>query len=497
MAANHSQTKQFVPDVELEMIAVEKSIQMFNGKKTTVYSYEYEPVKGSEDHLHSLSNSYLGPIIKVKQNQKIRITFKNRLPRKSIIHWHGLHVPPNMDGHPVHAINNQEQYVYEFEVTNRPGTYWFHPHPDKITGPQVYYGLAGLFIVEDENSDLPSAEYDMPLIIQDRRFDLDNQLTYLEENSMSQMHGFLGNEILINGSIKKGKDVQKASYRFRILNGSNSRIYKLSWDDGEDIKVIGTDAGLLESPVARPYLMVAPGERVEIWKSFNNHKTGDRVTLKSLTFDDGSNMGMGNGMMENRNQIMMQSNEYPNGIEFDLYTFTVNAQQGPNKKLPSHFSSIDSISPDDAINRNNPRKFRFYNEHMNWVINGKTFEMLEVADWEQVSLNTTEIWQFINGNGKQRGMGMMQNMMQMPHPVHLHGLSFQIIERDVSEVNAESWQTMKNGFVDEGWQDTFLLLPGMKVRIIMRFLDYKGKYIYHCHNLEHEDMGMMRNFEIL
>jgi FtsP/CotA-like multicopper oxidase with cupredoxin domain len=134
---------------------------------------------------------------------------------------------------------------------------------------------------------------------------------------------------------------------------------------------------------------------------------------------------------------------------------------------------------------------------MNWVINGKTFEMLEVADWEQVSLNTTEIWQFINGNGKQRGMGMMQNMMQMPHPVHLHGLSFQIIERDVSEVNAESWQTMKNGFVDEGWQDTFLLLPGMKVRIIMRFLDYKGKYIYHCHNLEHEDMGMMRNFEIL
>ena len=131
---------------------------------------------------------------------------------------------------------------------------------------------------------------------------------------------------------------------------------------------------------------------------------------------------------------------------------------------------------------------------MQWVINGETFEMKEVADWEKVQLNTTEIWEFINGDGG--GMGMMQDMMQMPHPVHLHGLQFQIIDRDISGMRADSWDTVKDGFVDDGWQDTFLLMPGMRVKIALRFEDYTGLYIYHCHNLEHEDMGMMRNYEV-
>jgi hypothetical protein len=133
---------------------------------------------------------------------------------------------------------------------------------------------------------------------------------------------------------------------------------------------------------------------------------------------------------------------------------------------------------------------------MQWVINGETFEMTEVAEWEKVKLNTTEVWEFVNGDDG-RGMGMMGEMMQMPHPVHMHGLQFQIIDRDISGVDPSVWSTVEDGFIDKGWQDTFLLLPGMKVKAIMRFRDFTGIYVYHCHNLEHEDMGMMRNFEVV
>jgi FtsP/CotA-like multicopper oxidase with cupredoxin domain len=121
--------------------------------------------------------------------------------------------------------------------------------------------------------------------------------------------------------------------------------------------------------------------------------------------------------------------------------------------------------------------------------------MTEVAEWEKVKLNTTEMWEFINSDNG-RGMGMMQDMMRMPHPVHLHGLQFQIIEREVSGMQRAVWESVKDGFMDDGWQDTFLLMPGMKVKIMMKFEDFKGIYVYHCHNLEHEDMGMMRNYEV-
>lgn len=481
----------FGPDIDIEMVAAEGQAQIFPGEKTSVYTYRARLLKGNSAAVTSLPNTYLGPVIKVKRGQKIRVRFKNQLPNESVIHWHGLHIPPEMDGHPMYAIANGEQYIYEFEVNNRPGTYWFHPHPDKITGPQVYRGLAGMFIVENESNALPSGKYDKPIIIQDRTFDADNQLVYLENNRMARMRGFMGEEILINSRISQQQTLDKASYRFRVLNGSNARIYKLAWSDGSDIIAIATDGGLLEQPVKKPYLMLAPGERVEIWKDFTEYPTGKTITLKSLKFNPGTSMGMG-GMMGGR---MSQSTGTENGTELDLIQFTVSAEKGPQKELPTNLSEIEHINKSDAINENDPRKFHFAFEQMQWVINGETFEMNEVAEWEKVKLNTTEVWEFVNGSDG-GGMGMMGNMMQMPHPVHIHGLQFQIIDRDFSGIDAAAWQTVKDGFLDKGWQDTFLLLPGTKARVIMRFKDFTGKYIYHCHNLEHEDMGMMRNFEI-
>jgi FtsP/CotA-like multicopper oxidase with cupredoxin domain len=129
---------------------------------------------------------------------------------------------------------------------------------------------------------------------------------------------------------------------------------------------------------------------------------------------------------------------------------------------------------------------------MTWTINGRVFEMTDVADFEIVRLNTMELWEFVN---ESRGMGMM-GMMQMPHPVHIHGLQFQVIERSIDYRQSPGWETVKDGFIDAGWKDTVLLMPGMRVKTLQKFEDFEGLYLYHCHNLEHEDMGMMRNFSI-
>jgi len=297
----------------------------------------------------------------------------------------------------------------------------------------------------------------------------------------------------VNGFPERTMEVSKSTYRLRILNGSNSRIYKLAWNDGKDVIVIGTDGGLLEKPIKKPYLMLAPGQRAEIWKDFSDAENTDEIQLQSLAFTDGTSMGMGGGMMGGG---MMQSDGVENGIGFNVARFKIAKSGGNSKTLPASFSTIEKIDPAGAVNSNSPRQFFFYNQRMEWVINGETFGMTEVADWEKVKLNTTEIWEFINGyNG--HGRGMMSDMMRMPHPIHLHGLQFQIIDRDISGMDRAVWETVKDGFMDEGWQDTFLLMPGMKVKIVMKFKDFQGIYVYHCHNLEHEDMGMMRNYEVV
>ena len=498
-AASNTINQNFTPDLDVELTATQTSLQLLDGNKTQVYTYQSEVLKNEGASVETLQDSYLGPVFRVKQDQKIRIRFKNQLPRESIIHWHGLHIPPEMDGHPMHAVGNGNQYIYEFEVRNRPGTYWFHPHPDKITGPQVYQGLAGLFIVE-ENIEADASD-EIPLIIQDRTFDADNRFVYLQGSPMSQMQGFLGNRILVNGSADKTFQISRNGYRFRLLNGSNSRIYKLAWSDGSPVNVIGTDGGLLPQPQNKPYLMLAPGERAEVWKDFSAARENDEVVLQSLPFNDGTSMGMGGGMMGGgmsrggmMDGDMMSGSGLANGIAFDICTFKITGSAASQNSMPAG-SQIPKMQPADAVNNKSPRKFHFYNERMQWVINGETFEMTEAAEWEQVKLNTTEIWEFINGDGG--GRGMMQDMMRLPHPVHIHGLQFQITDRNTTEMDPEVWDSVKDGFIDDGWQDTFLLMPGMKVRIILRFEDFTGLYVYHCHNLEHEDMGMMRNYEIM
>ncbi len=235
------------PDLEIVLRAIPDQVQLFPGKKTLVWRYAGEVLTGPKESIQELENSYLGPIIHAKIGDRVRIHFMNELPEPSIIHWHGLHVPPAADGHPRLVIGQGESYIYDFVVADRAGTYWYHPHPHGRTGPQVYAGLAGLFIIHDsqeEHLELPSGEFDIPLVLQDRDFNSENQLVYGTGHMMDRMVGFLGSQILINGRPDFKLSVNRRPYRLRILNGSNSRIYKLAWDDGSPIKVIATDGGL-------------------------------------------------------------------------------------------------------------------------------------------------------------------------------------------------------------------------------------------------------------
>ncbi len=463
-----------IPDIEIALTAIPDEVQILPGNKTTVWRYKGEVITGPAESLHIVPNSYLGPTFNVIKGQTIRVHFINGLPEKSIVHWHGLHVPVEADGHPRLAIEPGETYVYDFTVTDRAGTYWYHPHPHGRTGVQAYAGMAGLFIVHDKEEQrlgLPSGEYDLPIVIQDRSFDSDNQLIYGNRGMMDRMVGFLGNQILINGIADFNLSVSTHPYRLRLLNGSNSRIYKLAWDDNTPLTVIATDGGLLERPVQRDYITLAPAQRVELWVDFSQDEVGRGKNLINLPFD-------------------------AIGGEFSYPLLRVNVEQlvKTSTSLPDHLSTIAWQKKAEAVNRRSPRGFQLaLGQGMAWTLNGRTFEMEAVASDEIVRLGDLEIWEFENRGGS--GMGMMGGMT-LPHPIHVHSLQYQIIEREISPSNRGAWASLRDGFVDEGWHDTVLVMPGERVKILLKFEDYTGLYLYHCHNLEHEDMGMMRNFRV-
>jgi FtsP/CotA-like multicopper oxidase with cupredoxin domain len=291
------------------------------------------------------------------------------------------------------------------------------------------------------------------------------------------MTGMLGDTICVNGSPNFKLSVRTRAYRLRILNGSNSRIYKLAWSDGTPLTVIATDGGLLEKPIEKKYVVLGPAERIELWADFSKYPVGTSLELVSKYFEAAmleAEMGPRRGM---RGGIRL-----PNGAPFSVLKIDVTTKETETRSLPQKLSEIERYQRQDTDNADNPRRFSFFMRHMHGLINGRTFRMQEVADDERIRLDSTELWELTNDD---RPMGMM--MMPMPHPVHLHGKPFQVIERN---------GVLHSGYVDEGWKDTVLLMPGERARIVTNFTDYKGLFLYHCHILEHGDMGMMRNYLI-
>lgn len=499
-------------DVEIRLTAVAAQVGLLPGRPTAIWSYQPARIRGDASIVQTLPESALGPIIRVRRGQRVRVHFTNSLPdpaQRSIIHWHGLVVPAAMDGHPRYAVAPGQTFTYDFTVNNRAGTAWFHPHPHGQTGHQVYRGLAGLFLISDDEEralGLPDGAYDLPLVIQDRTFDAANQLVYLPDSGpggmrggmgrmggmghggmMATMMGFLGERILVNGRPDYTISVATRAYRLRLLNGSNARIYKLAWSTSEPLTVLGSDGGLLAAAVNRPYVMLAPGERVELWADFSRYPIGTTLTLESLAFSGAEDPGgmMGGGLS--------MGAAPPQGAPLRLLTVRVERAEAAGPPLPGRLASLERLRSADAVNAGQPRPVRLQLNGMQWLLNGRTFEMDGVTPEETVRQGSVEQWQIVN----ERNPGAMMDANGMAHPIHIHGVQFQVVDRQVASDLATGWESVRAGHVDEGWKDTVLVMPGERVALLMRFEQPPGLYLYHCHNLEHEDSGMMRNYQVL
>ena len=495
----------FKPDVEFEITARISEVSIIPGAHTTVFKYHGKLLRGPKNALKTMPG-YLGPILNLSQNQKVRIFFYNELPEPSVIHMHGMHVPQRMDGHPVYAIERGGRYVYEFEVKNPAGTNWYHSHTHGMTATQVYRGLAGLITITDEQEqklELPSGVYDIPITIQDRRFTASNQLQYLH-GMRERMVGFLGDTILVNGQANSTIPVKTRAYRLRILNGSNSRIYKLGWEDGTQLVAIGTDGGLLERPENYPYIMLAPAERIELWVDFSGRKVGSDLVLSSLEYQV-TMPHMGGGMQGGRGRMGRGMGVMNGGLlqgeSFPIIKFHIAERVGDSPELPEKLVSMRSLTERDISNPDRTVPIDIGMQHMSPQLNGRSFEMHEVMDIERIPVNTIQRIKISNnhglmgdGAGGMRGRGGM--MMSMAHPIHLHGQQFKVLSRTQTDRDSDGYNTVKDGFISNGWKDTVLVMPGEEIEIIKPFEDYTGLFLYHCHNLEHEDMGMMRNFYV-
>ena len=449
--------------------------------------------------------AYQNPILRIESGARFTASLDNALSEPTIIHWHGLHTPAKMDGHPRDSIAPGARYDYDFTVRNRGGTYWYHTHAHELTAKQAYNGLASFFLVEDEDQrklakalDLQLGVTDLPLVLQDKQFDAQGKLLY-RPNMHESMMGWLGDIVLANLTPNAVLTVKPRTYRLRLLNGSNARIYRLAFVKGPDdgpalpFTVIGTDGGLIEKPEAVTEAFLAPGERLDVLFDAGQAMAGDTVFLKSLAFDAMENEGAAGGMggmsgMGNQGmgQMMasMGSSRLPLGAAFNVLKLTVAAGERVVATLPTTLSEVKPIRTDGAAER----KIELSMQAMRFLINGLTFRMDEIAF--DVKRGAVEVWSISNP------------ALGMPHPMHIHGFSFQVLERLNSPPQWSAMARFGKGRAvsDLGWKDTVLVWPGETVRIAIDFAhDFPGNqtYVFHCHNLEHEDAGMMINFRVL
>ena len=501
-----------VADVEINMRATTSVVPVLPGDPTQVMKYEATLVKGSPSNLINLPDNYLGPIIRVRQGQRLKVNFTNNLPEDTTVHFHGPCIPSNMGGHPhgPDVVHPGKTFIYEFDAIDRASPFWFHPHPDKRTAFQVYYGLAGLYFISDDleaQAGLDTDEYDVPLVIQDRVFDANNQFVYLSGGMgmmggmMGMMQGFLGNRILVNGKPDYVQPLAPGTYRLRLYNGSNARTYRLAWQDGTPLTVLGTDGGLLPKAVQRSYIMLSPADRVDLWVDFSTKPEGTELVMQSLPFQAGMGMmGGGMGMMGGgmgrmgggmgmMGSTMAGQTALVQGAAFPVFKVRIQGAKKPPLTLPATYVGVQPYLMKDAVNANSPRTIVLGMQHMNYTVNGRVFEMDAIAPDEYLPFNTLEAWDFVN-------------YTMVAHPMHIHNVQFNVVERQagmsgmMGMSGSTDYQTIRAGFIDDGWKDTVLVLPGERVRILVKFLTYQGMFMYHCHILEHEVMGMMRNLMV-
>lgn len=418
-----------------------------------------------------------GPTLKTQRGRKVTVQHRNELPVPAVVHLHGGHTTPEHDGYPTDLILpvgvdhhdaghghggdiSHGQRVYEYGNDQRASTLWYHDHRMDFTGPSVWRGLAGLHLISDDEEralPLPDGDRDVPLVIMDRSFAADGSMAYpsvdetlLETPGVEEPYeaGVLGDVILVNGTPWPFLEVDAVRYRLRILNGSNARRYRLRLDPApggvsEPFVQVASDGGLLASPITHPHLDLASAERQEVVVDFSAYRVGQTVRLVN-DFGDGSTRHV---------------------MEFRIARTAVD-----ESSVPDILSVIEPLDPAEAtVERDMVFRSQAVNGHHGWTINGQPFAVEHIHAAPQQG--TVEIWNLYG---------------DFHHPVHLHLVHFQVLGRG----------TQGPGRFDHGWKDTLDLRPAEQARIITRFDGNKGKYVFHCHNLEHEDMMMMGNFQV-
>lgn len=424
---------------EFSLIAQKGETEFYDGQTAETYGY---------------NGNYLGPVIRVREGDDVTVNVENALDEETTVHWHGLEVPGEADGGPHSAILPGDTWHPEFEIKQPASTLWFHPHPHLKTGEQVYKGLAGLLLIEDEVSDsldIPKdyGENDIPLIVQDKAFKSDGTFDY-NPGMHDIMTGLHGNIPLINGAVDPYIEVPQGKMRFRVLNGSNARTYDFELSDNQPFHQIASDGGFLEAPVEMNRLTLSSAERAEIIIDFSEYEAGDTVSFS----DNGTR----------------------------LMQFKVADEEGIQAELPEQLTEIERLDPKEA---DVTRQFTLGGMGPNVNINGRQMDMNRMD--EEVNLNDIEIWEISNDSGGMMG-GMMNGMGGMGgtiHPFHIHGIQFQVLDRNGNPPTEN----------EKGWKDTVLIGEDETVRIIAKFTE-PGVFMYHCHILEHEDAGMMGQFEV-
>jgi suppressor of ftsI/bilirubin oxidase len=449
------------------------------GKPAPMLAYEVE------HHGRTLLN----PSLRVRTGAELRIKFWNALEESSIIHWHGLKVDSNNDGHPHYAVPGGQTYDYTYTVANRAATYWYHPHPHHLTGKQVYLGLAGLFIVEDDEEaalqkalDLAFGVSDVPLVLQDRRFDGEGRLVF-KPSREERFQGHLGDQILVNLTPRPHFRAATRIHRFRILNGSNARIYRLAFRQGDQLlayHVIGGDGGLLDRPRTVTEAFLAPSERLDVLLDLRAAAVGDAVKVVSLPFDP---MHHESGSAGDAHAGHSAHGMLADGAEAEIMNILVSRKTAYDRTLPQALSRIGPL-PEPAAT---PRVITLDQRKGVWHINGLTYNA--AATPIVVKRGSVETWEVRNAAAS------------MPHPMHVHGFQFRVISREGSPEQVRRLAVDETGLTvsDLGWKDTVLSWPGETVRIVTDFSHpFLGDQVYmvHCHNLEHEDGGMMLNLKV-
>src|SRR5215207_509009 len=489
-------------DAPVHFTAQQESVEVVPGKSRELWAYRAE-----RD-----GKTYVNPTFRVQKGKEFSAEFANDLDEETTVHWHGLHVDWRMDGHPFRPVASGSTCRYAFPVQDRGGTCWYHPHPHGGTARQTYAGLAGFFLVEDEEQqrlgealDLSLGETDIPLLIQDKILDESGNFVY-EPDAMAVDMGYEGDVVLVNLTPTPYLEVGTRIYRFRLLNGSNARTYRLAFTKaGEEellpYQIIGTDGGLLDRPHPAKEVFLSPAERMDVLLDLTGFEVGEEVVLRSLPFDPmhrEHEMQMGGGMdhMDHMDHMDMGHHHHmdhqmgparlPDGSEFYLLKLVVAEKSDYAGRVPETLSEIPQPDLAQAASRPITISMTTDDQGMRWLINGKTHRMDEFPI--VVQRGVTEVWEIHNDENS------------MPHPIHLHGFQFRILGRVGTPEQVAHLVVDEKGrlVTDLGFKDTVLLWPGETVKCAMDFSHgFEGEqlYMFHCHILEHET-GMMLNLKV-